>query len=144
MMTWITGLCIKDDIMGSFDKSVQEPHWWRSRFNGIQKVCIEILKLKQISYSFTHNALAKQLKFHHVLWRQSPKSNQNILNHCSTWTLDNFSCTWIVFHQSNSIWHIRLPCITCHFLVNNLHFIAYSNCIVLPHWKTSRGSKCSW
>ena len=30
------------------------------------------------------------------------KSNWNIPNHCTTWTLGNFSCTWIVFHQSNS------------------------------------------
>ena len=28
-----------------------------------------------------------------------------------------------------------LPSIMCHFLVNNLHFITYSNCIVWPHWK---------
>ena len=31
--------------------------------------------------------------------------------------------------------HIGLPFIMCHFLVNNLHFITYSNCIVWPHWK---------
>ena len=31
--------------------------------------------------------------------------------------------------------HIGLPSIMRHFLVNNLHFITYSNCIVWPHWK---------
>ena len=30
---------------------------------------------------------------------------------------------------------IRLRSITCHFLVNNLHLITYSNRIIQPHWK---------
>ena len=31
--------------------------------------------------------------------------------------------------------HIRLRPITCHFLVDNLHFITYSNRIIRHHWK---------
>ena len=59
-------------------------------------------------HSFSHNVHAKQLTFHHVLWKQCPKSNQNTPNHCTTWTLGNFSRAWIVFHQSNSILPLTL------------------------------------
>ena len=40
-------------------------------------------------------------------------------------------------HSTNQIplVHIRLCSITCHLLVNNLHFITYSNRIIQPHWK---------
>ena len=31
------------------------------------------------------------------------KSNQNIPNHCTTWTLGNFSHAWIVYHHSHSL-----------------------------------------
>ena len=31
--------------------------------------------------------------------------------------------------------HIGLRSITCHFLVNNLHFITYSNRIIQNHWR---------
>ena len=31
------------------------------------------------------------------------KSNQNIPNHCTTWTLSNFSHAWIVYHHSHSL-----------------------------------------
>ena len=49
---------------------------------------------------------------------------------------------WVIFHvlewySTNKIpfCHSRLWSITCHFLVNNLHFITYSNHNVQPHWK---------
>ena len=88
--------------------SLQEPHRTRSRFIWISKVCVHfhciILKLKTCSFhSFSHNAHVKQLTFHHTLWKQHPKSNQKLPNHCTTWTLGNFSSAWIVFYQSNSI-----------------------------------------
>ena len=35
--------------------------------------------------SFTHNAHAKQLTFHHAPWKQRPKSNHNTPNHCTIW-----------------------------------------------------------
>ena len=44
---------------------------------------------------------------------------------------------------------IRLRSIACHFLVNNLHLITYSNCIVQTHlknfsWNFPRNSPASW
>ena len=40
---------------------------------------------------------------------------------------------------------IGLRPITCHFLVNNLHLIMYSNSILQPHWKKkSCGIKFYW
>ena len=55
------------------------------------------------SNSFTHNTHAKQLIFHHVPWKQRPKSNHNISNHCTTWTVGNFLHVLMAFQQSNSI-----------------------------------------
>ena len=111
----IRRLCTKNDInhkfWASFDKCYglwpsQEPLWLRSRFIRIWKVsiiCI-IFKFKIFFFSsFTYNSRTKQPTFHHVPWKQHPKSNQNIPNHCTAWTSGNFSCAWIVFHQSNSI-----------------------------------------
>ena len=49
------------------------------------------------------NLHAKQLIFLFLPWKQRPKSDQNIPNHCTTWKFGNFSRAWIVFHQSNSI-----------------------------------------
>ena len=40
--------------------------------------------------------------------------------------------------------HIRLPSIKCHFLINNLHFITYSNHIIQPTAKNSHETKCYW
>ena len=58
---------------------------------------------------------------------------------------------WAIFHvlesySTNQIpfRHIGLRSITCHFLVNNLHFITHSNCIVQPTEKNSHGTKCYW
>ena len=47
-----------------------------------------------------------------VPWKQRPKSNKKKPNHGTTWTLGNFSCAWIVFHQSNktSLHHVPFPC----------------------------------
>ena len=56
------------------------------------------------------------------------KSNQNISNHCTKWTLGNFSCAWVIFHQLNSILHIGFCSIKCHFPENNLHVTMYYNC----------------
>ena len=77
------------------------------RFIGIQKVhiycyCI-ILKLRSVFPLLFPQCTCKQLTFHHVLWKQRPKSNQNIPNHCTTWTFANFLHAWIKFYQSNSI-----------------------------------------
>ena len=50
-------------------------------------------------------------------------------------------------YSTNQIpfFYIRCCSITCHFLVNNWHFITYSNCIVQSHWKkNSHGIKCYW
>ena len=45
-----------------------------------------------------------------------------IPNHCTTWTLGNFSRAWIVFGKYKiPFCHIRHRSITCHFLENNLH-----------------------
>ena len=81
-----------------------------------------IWKLKR---SFTHNAHAEQLIFHHVPWNQRPKSNQNIPNHCTKWTSGNFTPAWIVFHQSNPFCYISFR-------------PAMSN----PTEKDSHGTKC--
>ena len=82
--------------------------WVRSRFFGIWKVriyfyCIIFSDKTCFFRSFSHNAHAKQLKFHHVLWKHHPKSNYDIPNHCTTWTWGNCSLAWNVFYQSNSI-----------------------------------------
>ena len=46
----------------------------------------------------------------------------------------------LYFTNQIPLCHIALRSITCHVLVNNLHFITYSNCIE----KNSHGSKCYW
>ena len=72
------------------------------------------------------------------------KSNQNISNHCTKWTLGNFSCAWVIFHQLNSILHIGFCSIKCHFSENNLHVTMHYNCIVQSHWKNSCGRMQGW
>ena len=74
------------------------------------------------------------------------KSNQNISNHCTTWTLGNFACAWIVFHQLNFVLHIlhTFRSIKCHFPANNLHVTMYYNCIVQSNWKNSCGRMKGW
>ena len=72
------------------------------------------------------------------------KSNQNISNHCTKWTLGNFSCAWVIFHQLNSILHIGFCSIKCHFSENNLHVTMHNNCIVQSHWKNSCGRMQGW
>ena len=54
---------------------------------------------------------------------------------CTTLTLGNFFV--LELYSTNQIPFCRfgLRSIMCHFLVNSLHFITYSNCIVQPHWK---------
>ena len=58
-------------------------------------------------HSFSHNAYTKQLASH-TNWKQHPKFNQNILNHCITWTSGNFFHAWIVFTNQIPLSHIRL------------------------------------
>ena len=107
-------------------------------------LCI-IFRSKLVFFcSFSHNVHAKQLTFYHLQWKQCPKSNQNIPNHCSTWTLGNFSSACLCSTNQIPFCHIRFCSITCHFLVNNLHFIMYSTCIIQHHWKNSHGALFYW
>ena len=147
----IRGLCTNNDIYFTFWANFDdcnglwpswEPRRLRSRFIGIWKVRIQpfyiIFKLNRVfSALLLHHSPLKELAFHHVLWKQRLKSNQNIPNHCTSWTSGNFSRAWIV---SPIKFHIAKldRFITCHFLVNNSHLITYSNRIVLPTEKKIR------
>ena len=93
-------------------------------------------------HSFTDNSHAKWLAFHHVPWKQCPKSNQNIPNHCTTCMLGNFHMLELYSTNQIPVTLIRLCSIMCHFLVNNQHLITFSNHIVQPHWKIF--TKCCW
>ena len=112
----IRGLCTKNDINQKFWAhlmSVMIVAYARASSNEVEiylnklGLCLFSLhnfKVKTCFFhSFSHNAHAKQLTFHHTLWKQHPKSNQKLPNHCTTWTLGNFLSAWIVFYQSNSI-----------------------------------------
>ena len=118
---------------------LQEPRRLKSRFIGIWKVriyfyCI-IFKLKRV-FPPPFSQLTRQTTcIPSGTTKTRSKSNRNIPNHCITWTAGNFLRAWIVFDQSNSISHIRLRSITCHFLVNNLNVITYSNRFIQPHWE---------
>ena len=67
--------------------------------------------------------------------KKPPKSDQNIPIHCTTWTLAIFHALELYSTNQILFCQLRLRSITCYFLVNNLHFIAYSDRIVRPHWK---------
>ena len=108
----IRGLCTKNDINQKFWAhliSFMIVAFARASSSKVKIYCnmkglhLILLLFNIFSCSFSHNTHAKQLTFHHVLWKQCPKSNQNIPNHCTTWTLGNFSSAWMVLHQSNSI-----------------------------------------
>ena len=87
--------------------------------SGLERVAFNFLNHFQVKTFFfrffTHNAHAK-----HLIFR--PKSNQNIPNHCTTWTLGNFSRAWIVFTNQIPFCLLRIRSVTCYFLVNNLYF----------------------
>ena len=88
--------------------------------------------------SFTRNSHAYQLTFHHALWKQHPKSNQNIPNHYIT-IRQFFMCLNCIPPIKFYFTKLDFCSIMCRFLVNNLHLIRYYNHIVQPHWK-----KFSW
>ena len=127
--------------MGSFDKfnglwPSQKPRRLRLRFICIWKVCILhfciIFKLiKSVFFA------AKQLIFQHVPWKQHPKSNEKTPNlvlhehYAIFYVFELYSTNQIRFCQ------IKLCSIICHFLVNKLYLITYSNFIVEPLWKKS-------
>ena len=100
--------------------------------SGLERVAFNFLNHFQVKTFFfcffTHNAHAK-----HLIFR--PKSNQNIPNHCTTWTLGNFSRAWIVFTNQIPFCLLRIRSVTCYFLVNNLYFITYSTRTVQPQRK---------
>ena len=96
-------------------------------------------------HSFSHNAHTKKLACDCILWKKHPKSNQNIANHRTTCQLK------AIFHvlklySTNQIPFClnRFPFITCNFLVNNLHFMMYSKCIIQHHWKISYQTLYYW
>ena len=83
----------------------------------------------------SHNSHVKQLAFHHVLRKhaQSPIGTYPIIalheQQEIFYVPELYSTNQIPFS------HIRLRSITCHFLVNNLNVITYSNRFIQPHWK---------
>ena len=102
MESWNRGLCTKNDNKQNFWAHLKRVMVCDLRKNLLTNVdiyrdmkgshltfCV-ISKWKTCLFrSFTHNAHAKQLTFQYVPWKQRPRSNKNIPNHCTTWTSAN-------------------------------------------------------
>ena len=128
-------------------RPLQEPYQVKSRFNKIWKVCIYfciIFKLKCVFpllfSQCTHQKTCMRL---HTM-KKHPKSNQNIANHCTTCQLKAIFHVLKLYSANQIPFCLRLPFITCNFLVNNLHFMMYSKCIIQHHWKISYQTLYYW
>ena len=145
-MSCIRGLCTKNDInrklWANFDECnglwpFWEPRRLRSRFIGIWKVRISpfciIFKLKRV-FSALLLTTHPSNNLHSITYHEN--SVQSPIKTCPIIALHEH---WEIFHRlelyiNNQIpfCQIRLRSITCHFLVNNLHLITYSNRIFQP------------
>ena len=153
-MSCIRGLCTKNDInrklWANFDECnglwpFWEPRRLRSRFIGIWKVRISpfciIFKLKRV-YSALLLTTHPPNNLHFITYHEN--SVQSPIKTCPIIAPHKY---WEIFHRlelyiNNQIpfCQIRLRSITCHFLVNNLHLITYSNRIFQPTEKNSHAA----
>ena len=107
-------------------------------------IIYNFLVKKCFFHSFSHNVHAKQLTLYSITYYennvQSPIRTHPIIALCEHQAI--FHMLELYSTDQIPFCHIRLCSTTCHFLVNNLHLITYSNHIIQHHRKNSHRTKC--